>query len=188
MKQYDPWQTYTTKNGFNADEIISGLQKSIRRAEEDVAVTIAYEMYSTSEELENKLWKRLIVISVEDIGFGDLHAPVLIQTLHNFSQKFAYDAVDRPLFFVHAIRYLCSCEKDRSSDMLKNIVEQEYKQGHVAEIKDYMLDMHTRRGQELGRGIDHFYNEASKVIPEKKGAHKDYLQRLLNLLQSADCN
>ena len=58
MKQYDPWQTYTTKNGFNADEIISGLQKSIRRAEEDVAITIAYEMYSTSEELENKIWKR----------------------------------------------------------------------------------------------------------------------------------
>ena len=102
---YDPWQNFKTQNNFNADEIISGLQKSIRRGIEEDAVSIAFEMYITSEELEEFMWKRLMVISVEDIGFGDLNAPVLIKTLNDMRREFSYKAVDRPLFFVHAIRF-----------------------------------------------------------------------------------
>jgi replication-associated recombination protein RarA len=182
-RSYDPWQSLKTKNGLNADEVISGIQKSIRRGKVEDAIACGWEMYITSEEMENLMWLRLQVMSVEDIGFGDVNAPVLIRTLNEMRKEYSYNAVDRALFFVHAVRYLCSCTKDRSSDMLKNIVEKEFAKGRRPEIRDYMLDMHTRRGQEMKRDVNHFLSEASKVIPEKPGAHDEYLPRLLKLLE-----
>ena len=186
MEKYDAWQNVKTKSGLNADEVISALQKYIRRSEEDKAVAVAWEMYITSEQLENYLWQRLQVISVEDIGFGDVSAPVLIRNLNQMRREYSYTAPDRPLFFVHAIRYLSRCEKDRSSDLLKNIVERESKAGKWPELDDYVFDMHTRKGQKLGRDIKYFLAEASKVIPEKPGAHEKYLARLTALLQKED--
>lgn len=69
---YDPWQKVKTIGGFDADLVISALQKEIRRGNEENAVLIAYEMFSTSLPLEDFLWTRLHVISVEDIGFANL--------------------------------------------------------------------------------------------------------------------
>ena len=65
---YDPWQFATTKNGYHADEVISALQKCIRRGLEEKAAMFAYELYLTSPELEEKMWSRLMTISVEDIA------------------------------------------------------------------------------------------------------------------------
>ena len=39
------------------DEVISALQKSIRRANEEDACKFAYELYITSPELEEKMWE-----------------------------------------------------------------------------------------------------------------------------------
>ena len=43
---------------------------------------------------------------------------------------------DRPIYFIHAIRYLCACQKDRSSDLLKNIMMKSFAMGFVPEIPD----------------------------------------------------
>ena len=69
---YDPWQNITTRNGIKGDLIISALQKSIRRGMTEEAISFGFEMYITSSQFEDKLWRRLQAISVEDIGFGDL--------------------------------------------------------------------------------------------------------------------
>ncbi|MGL4913813.1 MAG: hypothetical protein ACRC3Y_15430, partial [Romboutsia sp.] len=66
MKQnfsQDPWSRVTTRNGFNGDEVISSLQKSIRRGLVEEACKFAYEMYITSAQMEDKLWRRLITIT-----------------------------------------------------------------------------------------------------------------------------
>ena len=126
---YDPWRNVTTRNGISGDLVISALQKSIRRGLAEEAVTFAYEMYITSEQFEDKLWRRLQAISVEDVGFGDLSAPVLINSLNQMRQNFPYTDGDRPIFFVHAIRYLAAAKKDRTSDNLKNIVKLEFQYG-----------------------------------------------------------
>src|SRR4029077_5973542 len=34
------------------------------------------------------------------------------------------------------------------------------------EIPDYALDMHTRKGKAMGRGLDHFRKEGAKLVPE----------------------
>ena len=71
----DPWARITTRNGLPADEVISSLQKCIRRGMVEEACQFAYEMYITSPQMEEKLWRRLLTITVEDIGMGDVNAP-----------------------------------------------------------------------------------------------------------------
>ena len=50
----DPWVNVKTEHGFNADEVVSAFQKSIRRGLLENALLLAYEMFSTSAELEKE--------------------------------------------------------------------------------------------------------------------------------------
>lgn len=183
----DPWARTKTRNGLNGDEVISALQKSIRRGKERDACEFAYEMYITSPQFEEKLWRRLLAISVEDIGMGNTNAPIFIHSLNQMRKEFQYNEADRAMFFVHAIRYLCQCEKDRSSDLLKNIVIKNFAMGYVPEIPDIALDKHTTRGKKMGRGSEHFLNEASIVIPQKK-VDNHYKEEYAELLKKYDPN
>jgi len=182
---YNIWSDLKTKNGFPADEIISALQKSIRRSLVEDACRFAYELYITSPLLLDKLWRRLLAISVEDIGFGNLEAAGLVQNLCEMRKNFPYDDGDQPIFFIHAIRVLCSSEKDRSSDLLKNIIIKSVAMGELPAIPDIALDKHTRRGVAMGRDSLHFLNEASTVIPQLK-VDNDYKARYVKLLETYD--
>lgn len=178
----DPWAKVTTRNGLRGDEVISSLQKSIRRGLVEEACKFAYEMYITSPQMEEKLWRRLITITVEDIGMGDVNAAILINNLNSMRKEFDYADGDRPIYFIHAIRYLCACEKDRSSDLLKNIVIKGFAMGEVPVVPDFALDKHTVRGAEMGRDSFHFLNEASKVIPQME-VENDYKERYEEILK-----
>jgi replication-associated recombination protein RarA len=176
---YDPWANIKTRNGYNGDEMISMLQKSIRRGLEDNALAAAYEMYITSPQFEDKLWRRLIAISVEDIGFGDPMAAVLINTCNQMRKEFPYNDGDRPMFFVHGIRYLCRCQKERSSSLKTNLVVKRFSKGELPAVPEYALDMHTVKGRAMGRDEQHFLSEASRVIPRMdadfvKAAYEEY--------------
>lgn len=173
----DPWAGVTTRSGIPGDEVISMLQKSIRRGLEQNALEAAYEMYITSPQFEEKLWRRLYAISVEDIGFGEPNAPVLVHTLGQMRKEYLYNDGDRPIFFVQAIRYLCHCQKERSSDHAKTLLVQSFASGHKPQVPEYALDVHTTRGRALGRDFSHFLREASRVEPELKTAEGDALYR-----------
>ena len=182
---YDPWSKITTRNGYAGDEVISALQKSIRRGLEEQACMFAYAMYISSPQLEEKLWRRLLTISVEDIGMGNPMAAIMVNNLYQMSKQFDYADGDKPMYFIHAIRYLCSSEKDRSSDLLKNICIKSFAMGKFPEIPDYALDKHTQRGQAMGRDSFHFLNEASKVYPQKE-VDNDYKERYAKILEEYD--
>ena len=89
------------------------------------------------------------------------------------------------MFFIHAIRILCASTKDRSSDYLKNIIIKEAAMGKVPEILDVALDKHTRRGQEMGRGSKHFFEEGAKVIPQLE-VDNGYKERYRKILENYD--
>lgn len=190
---YDPFENIKTRNGLNADEVISSLQKSIRHADEDTAVRCGYEMYVTSIEMEHYLWRRLTVISVEDIGFGEPMAPVLIQTLKTMREDFPYSLTgSRALFLFQAIRYLCKCQKERSSDTVKTLVIEEYKRGQYAKIPtEYdIFDWHTKKGRENGRTYMDFLEIYTNVTPfmdkydpELKERLKQYVREDIELKQ-----
>lgn len=183
----DPWVYVKTYHGFPADQVISALQKEIRRGHEENAVLLAYEMILTSPALEDYLWYRLRVISVEDIGFGEVNAPVLIQSLYEMNTAFDRSVGERKLFAVHAVRYLCKCTKDRSSDEMVNWLVHASQQGKALPvIPEYALDMHTAEGQKLGMGIRHFFTEASRIEPELENRDKTYLEKILDMLESGE--
>ncbi|MDD7202573.1 MAG: hypothetical protein SPF89_07815 [Sphaerochaetaceae bacterium] len=179
---YDPWQKCKTVSGLAADEVISALQKEIRRGHAENAATLAYEMLVTSEDMEEYLWYRLKTISVEDVGFGDVFAPVLIGQLDVMRKTYRH-AGDRGLLAIHAVRYLCQCKKDRSSDEMYCWIQKSYQAGTLRpQIPDYALDQHTLRGQMAGKGEEDFYLNAAKVVPEWEGRDKTYRERILQLL------
>lgn len=95
--------------------------------------------------------------------------------------------MDQPIYFIHAIRILCASPKDRSSDLLKNLMIKGFAMGKVPEIPDIALDKHTRRGKEMGRDSFHFLNEASIVIPQIE-VDNDYKERYGELLKEYDPN
>lgn len=187
MAARDPWASVTTFHGLPADQVISALQKEIRRGHAENAALIAYEMVITSPALEDYLWQRLMVICVEDIGFGDVLAPVVINSLHQMLLTFDRSVGERQLYAVHAVRYLCGCAKDRSSDELINWIQHASALGQASpNIPDYALDRHTAAGQALGRGRRHFYEEAARLEPELEDRDLTYRQRLIAMLDSGE--
>jgi replication-associated recombination protein RarA len=147
-----------TPKGYDLHEVISALQKEIRRCNEYEAVYWATELESFNPKA---LWNRLRVIASEDIGLADPYASLIVDVL----EKQYYDAVDHKrdssrLFLVHAVLYLARSPKSRIVDNLLVVV---YNDERKLEIPDYALDMHTYRGRKMGRGLEHFFAEGAKL-------------------------
>ena len=141
---YDPWSNTRTKNGLEADLVISAMQKCIRRGEEQLAMRMAYELYITSEFHEEKMWNRLLVISVEDVCFGNPQAPILVKTLNDLRKEFAYGDGDRSIFFLQAIRFMCQCKKERSTDHINCIIRNLRNVSVLKFSHDYTFNMVSR--------------------------------------------
>lgn len=184
---HDPWVDVKTRHGYDADEVISSLQKAIRRGQLEEATLLAYEMYCTSAELEEYLWARLQVISAEDVGTGTWREPVVVEALYRMHQRIDRSAGDRFLFAVHAVRLLVTATKDRTSDELANWARRSVESGErTPQIPDHALDMHTRRGQEMGRDELHFLEVAATVENEVSARDLTWRQWLLDRAQPTD--
>jgi len=180
----DPWTLVETAHGFRADELISTFQKSIRRGLTENAALVAYELYVTSAELEEHLWRRLEVISVEDVGLANPQAPAVIDALYRMHGRAPRGTGDRFLFLLHGVKLLAGSTKDRSTDEMANWIMRVVDSGEqLPEVPDVALDMHTRRGRELGRDIHHFLSEGAIVEPEWEERDRTYRERLLALLE-----
>jgi replication-associated recombination protein RarA len=186
-EEHDIWIGLRTRHELAADEVISALQKEIRRGHTENAAFLAYEMLTTSEELEANLWQRLQVISVEDVGYGQIDAPILVQALYQMHHNFPRPQGDRFLFALHAVRFLCRCTKDRSSDELLSWVKHALDtEGRRPVVPDYAIDMHTAAGRQRRRGKRHFLEEGAIISPELADRDQTYRQRLLALLDAQD--
>jgi len=182
MKKID-WNIAKTYNGYQADEVISALQKDIRRGNIDKAVFWSYELCLSGKEFQCKLWERLVTIAVEDIGLASPVACVVIQQLKTaFYSNFDREG-DKFIQALLAAAYLAQSQKDRYIDEIKNfffLTKPKY------DIPDYALDKHTEKGKVLGRGDKHFWKIASKLFPEKEGRNKYYLKKILTILNRKD--
>ena len=182
----DPWQNVLSLHDLRADELISGLQKCLRRGLTERALLIAYEMFVTSAEFEEHLWTRLSVISVEDVGKGNTMMPILVDTLYRMHLRIARPLGDRYLFAAHAIRLIAESAKDRTTDDMINFAKLENQvRDKAPEIPDFALDMHTKRGSEMGRNYEHFMKEASRIENPAKDRDSSYRDRIMAAIDLA---
>lgn len=177
------WDELTTKHGYHADEVISAIQKSIRRGNEEDAVFFAYEMMCTGTELAEKFWQRLRVISAEDVGMANPQlAPVVFTLYQNY--KLLEGKEDMFLQGLLATVLLCRSNKSRYIDELYNNLKVKVEnEDYRREIPDYVLDKHTKKGEAMGRDALHFWNESS-LLKNDVGQHeKAHLEEILQRLK-----
>ena len=168
------YATVKTQNGYVADEVISALQKEIRRGNVEDAAYWAYEMIVS--DLETKLWSRLATIAAEDVGLADPQAVVVVATMREAYFGFPAGRTERFLYGLMGAAYLAAAPKDRMVDELYHCLQK----GLLGkkEIPDYALDKHTARGRAMGRGEEFFWRESSALAQERPGRNRRYLDLL----------
>lgn len=154
-----------TKHGYDHYELLSALQKCVRRGLEYEAVHFAVELEEFNPTM---LWNRLKIIASEDIGPADPTMPLLVDLLQKqyLTEKSKLAESAYRLYLVNAVVCLCRSQKSRIVDDLQNIVYTEREQGKLPPIPDFALDMHTARGKALGKGVEDFFSEGNKLANE----------------------
>ena len=105
---------FKTRKGYDFFEVISALQKAIRRCEEENAVYWALELYKSG--FSKALWNRLLVITSEDVGLAESGIEVSINALYNIFLALIEKKKDSPealLPTLHAVVLLARAKKSR---------------------------------------------------------------------------
>lgn len=164
-----------TNDGYDYYEVISALQKDIRRGKEEEALFWALQLAESG--FMPHLLNRLPVIANEDIGVCDGGLTIVTvqtlvdQTSHYFNKK--NDAWY--MMLANAILVMCRAVKTRESENFQGVVRMRRKGGWRPGIPDYAFDMHTRRGKKMGRGLQFFIdNESQPMILRNPGPNHYY--------------
>lgn len=167
-----------TQNGYPLDEVISALQKDIRRGNEEQALYWCLELVP---RFEMYLWRRLLVISNEDIGVANPDVLTQIAALRVQFFEFREEGKDGTcrLILANAMLLMCRSPKVRTADHLQRVVTQQWMDEATdgrRSIPDYALDKHTQRGKSMGRGFDDWLDVGCRL--ENPGAVDDpYVER-----------
>jgi replication-associated recombination protein RarA len=155
-------------NGYPFLEVVSALQKEIRRGNEKDAMYWAMCLVPRQEAY---LWRRLLVIVNEDIGIAN---PTLLSIIPSLRAQFfefreqGKDGAAR-LILANAILLMSRSPKCRMADEFQRVCSQRFVTGRRPEIPDYALDNHTYRGRQMGRGVDHWLVEGCRLEPLAEG-------------------
>jgi replication-associated recombination protein RarA len=143
---------------------LSAAQKMIRRGQVEEAAWWCFELADSG--YMNALVNRLRVIAHEDIGTGDMTACLFaMQSLDDVQRWYPAKRSWR-LALSNAIIALARAQnKSRDSDLLQAMTRWHRATQPALPIPDVALDRHTRAGSKLGRGIEHFVLEGTKLLP-----------------------
>lgn len=153
-----------TKKGYDFFEASSSLQKCIRRGLEDEALFWAVELYDSG--FSEYIWKRLRIMSSEDVGLAEPSISSEIWALYCMFDKQAKKKEDtnepQRLFLTHAVFLLCRAKKSRLIDwaLIFAWLTHPFKQ---IPVPDVALDKHNERGRRLRRGWAHFFEEGTML-------------------------
>ena len=74
-----------TLKGYDLYEVVSAFQKSIRRGMEKESMFWGIELHESG--FANHAWRRMLIMSTEDIGLANPFAPVVINSLNDQYNK-----------------------------------------------------------------------------------------------------
>lgn len=152
-----------TKHGYESFVMISALQKCIRRGLEREAYAYAKELADTGKTQFSMLMNRLICITHEDVGIGDIGAGMYVmQSLHWLERQ--YDKKkDWDLILANVILALCRARKKSHEAIYLSGLhndEMEFGRKKLPKVPDCSYDIHTQKGRSMGRDWKHFVTEA----------------------------
>lgn len=153
-----------TPDGHSIPEVVSALQKSIRRSLEEEAMYWAMQLFQAGHG--EHAFKRLRIIASEDVGLAWTEGPAVIRALYeNYrdATRGGRQKAGERLFLLHAVALLCRAPKSRIID---HAVIYFSRTPNLFEIPDVAVDQHTLRGKRMGRGVAHFFEEGTRLIPE----------------------
>ena len=181
-----------TKHGLDALEVLSAMQKHIRRSDEREAMLCACELIHTSKAYMTMVCNRLPVISHEDID--SIAAPWVVPYVDTACRQAADAYAKKPenpgktrMFVGNAIRIMCAAPKGRAADHFQASIGWSNLFGNGAPVMpDWAKDKHTLEGRRLGRGLDHFRSIGSRLV-EKDGTvvcEDEYADKAYELWQT----
>lgn len=156
MAQYE----LKTFNDYKYDEVISAMQKCIRKGDEYQALWWSLELVESGYDLA--VWKRLCIIACEDVGLADESAVILINNLAEMWERMRKVEKGRAILpekniLALAILKLCRTMKNREADDLTWLIYckrigKDPKTGEKVEperlkIPDFCRDGHTEEGK-----------------------------------------
>ena len=178
-----------TKNKYDFFEVSSAFQKCIRRNLEDDALFWGVELIISN--FDEYVWKRLRIISSEDVGLAEPNISSEIWSLYELyrEQKKKKDDKHFPerLFVIHAIILLCRAKKSRHIDWQTCYVFGCHDNRFRA-VPDFAFDKHTRQGKKMNRGFSHFFEEGCKLDNHQKVAGEDEASENAKKALTNTCN
>ena len=152
--------TVTTKGGYDAFQVMSALQKEIRRGRETEAMYWAFELEANNPSW---LWKRLMIMATEDVGIADPSVCTTIKTLWDTYDKMKDLAKGKtPESHVLGMAILTLCRSDKNHEALYFPMVVNWWRKYLnwrLDVPDYAIDVHTREGKKMGRGRNFWYSE-----------------------------
>lgn len=166
-----------TLNGLNAPDVISGLQKHIRRGEEELACQAACELlYSGAKGHAGWLLNRLVIISHEDIGLANPQAVMFtaatIDQARTLLKENKIDGV--ALLVANVILMLSRSLKSRLGGHFVAAAGCQVRLGKPYEIPDYAYDMHTAKGRAAKKDLEDFRGDGAKLDRVDTALHDPY--------------
>jgi replication-associated recombination protein RarA len=175
----------------------SALQKYVRRGNVVKAMWFASKLLDVGGAWST--WKRLLTIAVEDCGQPDailtcdcLYKMFMATRKQETDQKAVTWDMRRSV--VCAAKLLADSPKDRRADSFLEFREATLKCGDDAEVaakakeldemEDFVFDIHTRKGRQMGRGNEYWYDVSSHVENAVQGElewEKEYVTILSRL-------
>lgn len=151
-----------TARGYVAGEVVSALQKAIRRSDDQAALFWAVELDRSG--YGQYMWRRLLIMVSEDIGLANPELPQQINALYNiYTELKSWKNRNHPerLQIVHAVLLMARSPKSRMVDHATHVA---YTTNETIPMPDEALCMHTGAGRQMGRGLDHWYAEAATLV------------------------
>jgi MgsA AAA+ ATPase C terminal len=141
------------KSGVAFDEVISGIQKTIRRGMEREALILAHEMFDSG--YHSALARRLLIIACEDVGLAN---PTVVSQVYSLCTGYIVSKKDsptgrvEPLALIMSIILLARSPKNRECDDAQIVTIERMKRGkdtaeNVIASNPFIVDQHTGRGK-----------------------------------------
>lgn len=141
------------KSGVSYDEVISGLQKMIRRGKEREALILAQELFDNG--YHSAVARRAMICGVEDVGLAN---PAVVShvfalcTGYIISKKDSPTGRVEPLALIMSIILLARSPKNRECDDAQIVTIARMKAGrdkaeNIIKENAFIVDQHTQRGK-----------------------------------------